>query len=168
MLPAVDVSPMVSIAFLLIGFFMIQANIRRPQVMPIVMPNDCYFDYGGGIAADERPVITLLLSTNCVYHYQGLTDAKLDSCDYSLNGLRRYLNLEQQKADLYFGPANDPSKTRYSVIVKVCRNACYKNFVDTIDELNICGIRQYSIIDITPEEERFICHPEKGLFFGPI
>jgi biopolymer transport protein ExbD len=42
------------------------------------------------------------------------------------------------------------------VLVKAYKKANYGNFVDILDEMNICGIARYTFVDISWFEERMV------------
>jgi hypothetical protein len=42
------------------------------------------------------------------------------------------------------------------VLIKAYKQATYGNFVDILDEMNICGIAVYSFVDIAWYEERMV------------
>jgi biopolymer transport protein ExbD len=88
----VDLTPMVDLAFLLITFFMLTTTLSKPQIMPVVMPEKKLEDLEEFQATKESQVITLMLGANDkVYYYEGITDPKLDSTDYSAEGLRKVI-----------------------------------------------------------------------------
>ena len=41
-------------------------------------------------------------------------------------------------------------------MIKADEKAKYKNLVDILDEMNICNIGRYAIVDITPEDKQLI------------
>jgi len=42
------------------------------------------------------------------------------------------------------------------VIIKPTQDATYKNTVDILDEMKIDDVRRYALVDITPDEYKFI------------
>jgi hypothetical protein len=42
------------------------------------------------------------------------------------------------------------------VLIKAYKSATYGNFVDILDEMNICGIARYTFVDIAWYEERMV------------
>ena len=44
--------------------------------------------------------------------------------------------------------------------------ARYKNLVDALDEMAICKVRYYVILDVSPLEEAFVKNPAAGLNFS--
>lgn len=170
----VDLTPMVDLGFLLITFFMLTTLLSKPQVMPVVWPDKTPVD--DPPALSHRQVLTLLLGAgDKVYWYQGITDARLDSTGYDANGLRRVLLEQKAAADRIFGlktrpVPGEPGKTKtvssFAVLIKATPEARYKNVVDVFDEMKICGIDHYVMLDISPQETAFIRNPAGGLVFS--
>jgi biopolymer transport protein ExbD len=171
----VDLTPMVDLAFLLITFFMLTTTLSKPQIMPVVMPEKKLEDLEEFQATKESQVITLMLGANDkVYYYEGITDPKLDSTDYSAEGLRkvildkkdrvRQLFPDKEKKDEKTG--NTKNISQMNVIIKPTKDARYKNIVDAFDEMKICNVALYVLLDISKQEEEFIANPAAGLKFS--
>ncbi len=123
----------------------------------------------------ESKVLTLMLGANDkVYWYEGITDAKLDSTDYSAEGLRQVILNKMDKVKNQFGledyedfKTKEPKKGSFTnVIIKPTEDARYKNLVDALDEMAICKVRYYVILDISDLEKAFIKNPAAGLKFN--
>lgn len=171
----VDLTPMVDLAFLLITFFMLTTTLSKPQIMPVVMPEKKLEDLEEFQATKESQVITLMLGANDkVYYYEGITDPKLDSTDYSAEGLRkvildkkdrvRQIFPDKEKKDEKTGDTKKISQM--NVIIKPTKDARYKNIVDAFDEMKICNVALYVLLDISKQEEEFIANPAAGLKFS--
>jgi len=170
----VDLTPMVDLGFLLITFFMLTTTLAKPQIMALVMPDkDIKEDQAEPVK--ESKVLTLLLGANDkVYWYEGITDAKLDSTDYSAEGMRKVIldKMEKVKAqwdlqDYEDFKTKEPRKGSFiNVIIKPTKEARYKNLVDALDEMSITKVRYYVILDISKLEEDFIKNPAAGLKFN--
>lgn len=171
----IDFTPMVDLGFLLITFFMLTTTLAKPQIMPVVMPEKDVKEEDLK-ATKESQVLTLLLGANDkVYYYQGITDAKLDSTDYSAEGLRKIildnkdrvkgLFGEEEKEDLK-NPGQMKKISKLNVIIKPTKESRYKNIVDAFDEMKICNVAAYVLLDISAQEEAFIKNPAAGLNFS--
>jgi len=171
----VDLTPMVDLAFLLITFFMLTTTLAKPQIMPVVMPEkDVKKD--DLEATKESQVLTLLLGANDkVYYYEGISDAKLDSTDYSAEGLRKVILDKKDRVQKQWGdmerddPKNPGQKKKVSklnVIIKPTKESRYKNLVDAFDEMKITNVALYVLLDISKQEEDFIQNPAGGLKFS--
>lgn len=171
----VDLTPMVDLAFLLITFFMLTTTLAKPTIMPVVMPEKDVDDEDLQ-ATKESQVLTLILGADDkVYYYEGITDAKLDSTDYSAEGLRRVILDKKTRVKNQWGdmekddPKNPGEKKIYSklnVIIKPTEESRYKNIVDAFDEMKITNVALYVLLDISEQEKEFIKNPAGGLKFS--
>lgn len=168
----VDLTPMVDLGFLLITFFMLTTTLAKPQIMALVMPEKKVDDPP---PVKESKVLTLMLGAkDKVYWYAGITDAKLDSTDYSAEGMRKVIlnKMDGVKAQWGLDDYEDPKTKEMRkgspiiVIIKPTKEARYKNLVDALDEMKICGVRFYVILDMSTQEEEFIKNPAGGLKFS--
>ena len=170
----VDLTPMVDLGFLLITFFMLTTTLAKPQIMALVMPEKD-IKKEDIEPVKESKVLTLLLGAkDKVYWYEGITDAKLDSTDYSAEGLRQVILNKKDKVKAQFGEEDyedfktkEPRKGSFiNVIIKPTKDARYKNLVDALDEMAICKVRYYVILDVSELELEFIKNPAGGLKFN--
>jgi len=171
----VDLTPMVDLAFLLITFFMLTTTLAKPQIMPVVMPEK-KVDKEDLVETKESQVLTLLLGADDkVYYYEGITDAQLDSTDYSAEGLRKVIlnkkdRVKQQWGDMEREDAKNPGQvkmvSKLNVIIKPTKESRYKNLVDAFDEMKITNVALYVLLDISEQEEAFIRNPAAGLKFS--
>lgn len=171
----VDLTPMVDLGFLLITFFMLTTTLAKPQIMPVVMPEKDVKEEDLQ-ATKESQVLTLLLGADDkVYYYEGITDAKLDSTDYSAEGLRKVILDKKDRVKQQWGeterddPKNPGQKkmiSKLNVIIKPTKDARYKNVVDAFDEMKITNVALYVLLDISAQEEEFIKNPAGGLKFS--
>lgn len=172
----VDLTAMVDLAFLLITFFMLTTTLSKPNIMPIIMPEKKDINEEDLEATKESQVLTLLLGGNDkVYFYEGITNAVLDSTDYSAEGLRAKILDKKDRVKAEWGedekddPKNPGQKkmvSKLNVIIKPTKESRYKNLVDTFDEMKICNIGRYVMLDISTQEENFIKNPAGGLQFS--
>lgn len=138
----IDMTPMVDLGFLLVTFFMLTTTFSKPQTMEINLPVKA--DKEEKVDAPElkaSKAMTILLGEfNKVYWYKGMPnkDAEVKVTDFSQDGIRKIL-LEQNAIvkDL-------------TVMIKPTDKANYKNMVDILDEMNICNVKRYALVDVTP------------------
>jgi biopolymer transport protein ExbD len=172
----IDFTPMVDLGFLLITFFMLTTTLAKPSVMALTMPDKDDLKEEEAQVQKESEVLTLLLGANDkVYWYEGIKDAKLDSCDYSATGVRDVILKKKDKVKAVSGeeekddPKNPGQKrmvSKTTVIIKPTDKSRYKNLVDVFDEMKICNIAYYVLLDISKQEEEFIKNPAGGLKFS--
>lgn len=166
----VDFTPMVDMNMLLITFFMLCTTLSAPQVMDIVMPAK---SNEPGTETPESKTVTLLLSENDkIFYYWGKPKYEnpsfLQKTDLSEDGLRNVLLernsiLVQQVKDLkdkrYKKEISEEqfknqlselkkSKESITVIVKPTNSSTYNNLVKTLDEMQICSVGKYAIVDV--------------------
>jgi biopolymer transport protein ExbD len=169
----VDLTPMVDLGFLLITFFMLTTALNKPNVMALVMPDR--ENISDPPSLTERKALTLLLGDqDKIYWYVGLTDAHLDSTDYSSAGIQKVILDCMDKLEKDLGTETyEDLKTHaikqgsfLNVLIKPMNTSRYKNVVDVLDEMAICRVRRYMILSISPEEEAFVKNPSLGLVFS--
>jgi len=178
----VDFTPMVDMNMLLITFFMFCTTLSKPQIMDIAMPTDEKLTKEDEVKVKESKAITLLLGEdNKVYYYTGMPDYtdfnSLKETNYSPDGLRAILlernapivrkmrALREEKFVTNKKMSDEEFRTRSKeikgdkdgqvVVIKPTSEATYKNLVDALDEMQICSIDKYAIVDMT-EGDQFL------------
>ena len=171
----VDFTPMVDMNMLLITFFMLCTSLSKPQTMEISMPsNDKNITEEQQNKVKASQALTLLLAEDeKLYYYEGEPDYKnyssLKETTYDANGLRKLLlsknyeavkkvrELKEKKARLEITDEEckleiasiKSGKDTPTVIIKATDKSTYKNLIDALDEMQICSIGKYVIVDIT-------------------
>jgi biopolymer transport protein ExbD len=143
---AIDMNPMVDLAFLLLTFFMLASSFNQPQAMELVLPPPPEPDE----AVLEQPVkeskaLTLVLGRDDrLYWYRGVTEPEVHESAYGPEGLERLLR-EQLAAtpDLV-------------VLVKPLDASRYANLVDALDDLGRAAAPRYALAEPGPEDLRLI------------
>ncbi len=157
MRPHMDFTPMVDLGFLLITFFMLSTTLAKPTVMPLVMPDQS----GTPEPIKQSKALTILLGAdNKVYWYEGQELEKMDSTGFERDGLRALILNKMKKVQEQWGlqtyqdqkSGDTKEGSHLNVIIKPSKNAHYRNLVDALDEMNICGVRYYCIVDPNQEE----------------
>jgi len=130
---------------------------------------------------DWRTYSILLSGDDKVYYYKGLADPKkpplplLIKTDYSKDGIRKFLLQKNKtvfkevealknkviKGELVMADSTLNRKIKEIkksdkgspiILIKADEKAKYKNIVDIIDEMAICNIAGYAVVDISPVE----------------
>lgn len=167
----VDFTPMVDMNMLLITFFMLCTTLSAPQVMDIVMPAKATDTTEPPVVSDKTTVTLLLSENDQVFYYWGIAEYQnpnsLQKTDLGVDGLRNVLLerngvLAQQVKDLkqkrYKKEISEEqfknelselkkSKESITVIVKPTNSSTYNNLVKTLDEMQICSVGKYAIVD---------------------
>lgn len=178
----VDFTPMVDMNMLLITFFMFCTTLSKPQVMDIAMPTNEKLNEDEEVKVKESKAITLILGeNNKVYYYTGMPNYEdyttLKETDFSPEGLRALLldrnktivakmkELKHEKFVTNKKMSDEEFQTRSKeikgdkdgqvVVIKPTADANYANLVDALDEMQICSIDKYAIVDMT-EGDQFL------------
>jgi biopolymer transport protein ExbD len=162
----VDFTPMVDMNMLLITFFMFCTTLSIPQIMDIAMPDT----RGGNSKIPESKALTVILGQdNKVFYYEGKANyddyTTLKETDYKgmrdilltknninlskIKDLRqkrskRLITDEQFKAEV--SKINKSDEGIYTLI-KPTKDSNFKNLVDALDEMQICGVGKYMIVE---------------------
>lgn len=177
----IDMTPMVDLAFLLLTFFVLTSTFNKPKTMEINYPdphvpvdkdqkvhnaitfimtkdNGIYY-YNGEFYApgnDKGKPATTLIKTD--FSKDGLRKLLLDRYapeTVKLTALEtRYKNKEFANDSIYKVERNKVKGNvdALTVLVKADDKAIYKNIIDVIDELNICNIGKYAVVDMSKPE----------------
>jgi len=152
----VDLTAMVDLAFLLITFFMLTTTLSKPQAMDLGLP-DKEKDPNKkeeNIKVDERRTMTVILGkNNQIKWFMGLPGTPIEGPKddtYGKNGLRKAILDKVVKVPQITG---NP-KHGLIVIIKPTKESTYRNLVDLLDEMAICNVATYAIVnDFQPEEK---------------
>jgi biopolymer transport protein ExbD len=189
----VDFTPMVDMNMLLITFFMLCTTMSKPQTMEIAMPRKDVDIKEQEKIKDSRAVTVLLGKEDRVYYYLGmlktedyenpekLVETNFSGDEKSLRALLLGRNREvvEQMKELKLKKDNleiadstyrkqtiEIKKNKESpiVMIKATEFATYRNLVDALDEMNICSIGTYAIMDIAPGDLRLLYNrdPQAG------
>ena len=148
----VDLTAMVDLAFLLITFFMLTTSLNKPQSMDLGMPEKDPINPPPPVLVDERRTMTIIMGENDkLQNYMGLIESPIEapkSISYGKEGIRKDILSRINSVPQVTG---DPKKGLI-VIIKPGKKSTYRNLVDILDEMAICKVPTYAIVDITPPE----------------
>ena len=138
-------------------------RIAASRTLNVILgPNDKVYLYPGGVSAEDYDNLPPLMET-----------------DYSANGVRRQLlernvtlarRIDEVEREVVSGRlqiSRDSLASTISqlkrdddsgpiVLIKAYKDATYGNFVNILDEMNICGIARYTFMKIAWYEERMV------------
>lgn len=176
----IDMTPMVDLAFLLLTFFVLTSTFSKPKSMELnfpAKPKD-----NKEMPEIKNGVTFLLTKNDKIFYYKGEFilpgDAKgrvpteITETNYSSEGLHKLLlelnkptkdaidRLQQRAtnkeiADTTFkrlAMDEKGKKEALTVLIKTDDQATYKNFIDMVDELNICFVGKYVTVEMMPQE----------------
>lgn len=150
--PRIDLTPMVDLGFLLITFFIMTTSMRKPKAMDIQMPykpatKDTTAFY-------ESSAITLLpAKDHRIFYYEGCYTPSVQlKVVNDVEVLRSVLTAKQKAL------RNRPNleERNVQVLIKPHETAAFTDIVSLFDEMNICGVKYYAMVDIYPEENKLI------------
>jgi biopolymer transport protein ExbD len=153
---------------------MLTTTMIKPQTMEIAMPSKEKVAEEEQTKVKASRAITIILGKdNKVFYYEGTRendiDPKVEATDFSAKGIRNFLiqknydvivkveDLKKEKLGKEMPDEEfEKKKTELMsdkkapiVIIKATNDASYKNLIDILDEMAICSIGRYAIVDIT-------------------
>lgn len=140
----VDLTPMVDLGFLLITFFIFTTTMSQPTAMKLFLPKDVDKPEEQNKLKESAALTLMPSKQNMVYYYEGLDPSKLQSSTFK--GIRDIVLDKKRRTD----PKD------FMVILKPTKDATYKNTVDILDEMTIDAVKRYALVDITPDEYKFV------------
>jgi biopolymer transport protein ExbD len=155
----VDLTAMVDLAFLLITFFMLTTSLSKPQSMDLGLPDkEDKPEDEKDIKVDQRRTVTVILGdNNKIKWFHGLLEkpepngAPTDAT-YGKDGIREVI-LKRVKSIPEVTGNKDKGMI---VIIKPTKKSTYRNLVDILDEMAICKVPTYAIVNDFSDEEKAI------------
>jgi biopolymer transport protein ExbD len=184
--PHIDMTPMVDLMCLLITFFMLTSALSKPKIMQIILPDAQKSNEPAPRFLGSRTLNIILGPDNKIYTYAGTIKPEeynnlppLTETNYSATGIRQTLfeknrtlakKIADFKEQLLTGKIVLPPDSVLSsiaklkkvddtgplVLIKAYKGSNYGNMVDILDEMNICGIALYMLVDINVYEEKMV------------
>jgi len=161
----VDLTAMVDLAFLLITFFMLTTSLSKPQSMDLGLPDKKKNEEPQkDIKVDQKRTMTIIMGKdNKVKWFHGLLEspepggAPTDAV-YGKDGLRKEILKRVVSVEEYCKTRpNNKKGDGLIVIIKPSKKSTYRNLVDVLDEMAICKVPTYAIVnEISPEEMKLV------------
>ncbi|MES2138083.1 MAG: biopolymer transporter ExbD [Bacteroidota bacterium] len=176
----IDMTPMVDLAFLLLTFFILTSTFSKPKAMEINFPADNKDPKLNQKV--KNAITFIMTKDNGIYYYNGefyppnnkdaAPPTVLTKTDFSKDGLHKLL-LDRYKPTLEAITVLEEKykrkeiadttlkrlvnlekghKDALTVLIKADDKAIYKNIIDLIDELNVCLVGKYAVVDVMPTE----------------
>lgn len=177
----IDFTPMCDLGFLLITFFMLSTSMSKPQTMELSMPSkDKVAEEEQNKVKASTAVTIILGAENKVFYYFGIgteeQEPQVIETSFAPDGIRRVLLQRNQEVvaqmkqlkeqmtnrtiteEVFQKKASEikSNKTAPVVLIKSTDEATYENLVDILDEMQICNIARYAIVDITDYDKGLI------------
>ena len=171
----IDMTPLVDLGFLLLTFFMLTTTFSKPKVIELVPPVK---DTTHMQEVKDTLALTVILSgNNKVYYYKGELKMKTDSnninlTDLSDKGIRQIIldrntyvrehlkpldqaHANKQVSDTAYDRLKgiiQANKLALFVIIKTDSVAKYVNVISLLDDMTICNVDKYALIDASKGE----------------
>ena len=182
----IDMTPMVDLAFLLLTFFILTTTFSKPKTMDITMPVKDTTEINRTKVPASQTMSILLTDNDRIIWYMGIDSAgappQTNIADFSTSGEKSIhkvllernkliadqvrLVLDSVKRGLI--PDNEDEIKRHKaavkqaekkgliVLIKPDDKSKYKNLVDILDEMLICNVARYAIVDLSESEKELI------------
>jgi len=140
----VDLTPMVDLGFLLITFFIFTTTMSQPTAMKLNLPKDVEKPEDQNKLKESAAFTVMPSKDNRIYYYEGLDPSKLQQTTF------------KQVRDIILDKKRRTDPKDFMVIIKPTKDATYKNAVDILDEMKIDDVKRYALVNISPDEYKFI------------
>jgi len=141
---------MVDLGFLLISFFVFTTSISQPMAMKLAVPDDQNIK-DSSIAPDKKTLNLILAADNKTYVYDGLQLNNIKDIGSNTTAMRDAIIQKKNEMRSFYGSDSD-----IVVLIKPTNDATYKNVVNALDEMLICNIKTYVLIDASNDEIKAI------------
>ena len=158
----VDLTAMVDLAFLLITFFMLTTSLSKPQSMNLGLPDKNTEDEPESkVKVDQKRTMTIILGDNDkIEWFHGLQATPEPGgapaeTTHGKDGIRKEILKRVKSVEEYCKTRpNNKEGDGLIVIIKPTKKSTYRNLVDILDEMAICAVPTYAIVnEFSPEEK---------------
>jgi biopolymer transport protein ExbD len=146
----VDLTPMVDLGFLLITFFIFTTTMSQPTAMKLFLPKDVDKPDEQNKLKESAALTVMPSKADQVYYYEGLDPSKIQASTF--RAIRDVILDKKRRTD----PKD------FMVIIKPSKDATYKNTVDILDEMKIDDVKRYALVDLTPDEYKYVAATEQA------
>jgi biopolymer transport protein ExbD len=143
-------------------------NAEPPKIVAsrtlniLLGPDNKIYWYAGGVSPDEYDNLPPVYETD--YSDQGIRALLLERNralfrkinDFEQQVLEGKIRIPRDSVQSAISQLKTDDDTGPIVLLKAYKKANYGNFVDILDEMNICGIARYTIMDIAWYEEQMV------------
>jgi biopolymer transport protein ExbD len=151
----VDMTPMVDLGFLLIAFFIMTTQLKKPAAVHLNMPKE-----GPETLLGDSAALTVLLAKNdVVYYYNGnwknaSAKGEIFKTNFSVkDGLGEVIRQKQRRLDQ---TNSKEHRNALMLLIKADKEASYQNVIDALDETMINLVKKYAVLKAEPEELEWI------------
>jgi len=176
----IDMTPMVDLAFLLLTFFVLTSTFSKPKSMEITFPappppgppppevkngltvilskdHKIFYYKGQFYAPDNKEAKPPTVLEETTFTSEGLHKLLLDMNSYAkdeITKLQAKVKSKEMADSTYKRLSIDAKgdKRSLTVLLKTDDKATYKDVIDVVDEMNICFVGKYVIVDMSAPE----------------
>ncbi len=131
---ALDMTPMVDVAMLLLTFFMLTTTMNKPQTMEInIPPNKANVE-----VAFSNLMTILVKEDGSIYWHLGVDDPQM----VQFKDLRKLLTQKNQE------------NPKLVTLIKIDRKGKYNNMVEIMDELNLANVTRFSLAPMQDADKK--------------
>src|ERR1700748_438488 len=146
----VDLTPMMYLRFLLSTFSISTTTRSQPTAMRLFLPKDVDKPDEQNKLKESAALTLMPSKADKIYYYEGLDPSKIQASDFK--DIRDKILDKKRRTD----PKD------FMVIIKPTQDATYKNTVNILDEMKIDDVKRYALVDITPDEYKFVTATESA------
>jgi len=155
--PAVDLTPMVDLGFLLIAFFMFTTTMSKPFAMNIQMPYKGEELDKPSLIKESTAMTLLLGKEHQLHYYEGIQEVnlgdKLVASGFEGNSnIRNKIKEKKAAIKALVAKGELEAGDDLIVVIKASEMATTDDLVKVLDEMAISKVPVYSLTDISPEE----------------
>jgi biopolymer transport protein ExbD len=182
----IDMTPMVDLAFLLLTFFIFTTTFSKPKTMDITMPVKEKDPANQTKVPASQTMSVILTEKDKIIWYMGVDSATVppetNTADFSMNGPRSIHKVFLEKNKLvndlvkmvedsvkrglipdteediksHKAKVKAAEKKGLIVLIKPDDKSRYNNLVDILDEMLVCNVGRYAIVDLSENEKELI------------
>lgn len=141
----VDLTPMVDLGFLLITFFIFTTTMAEARATRLIMPTDEVTKVPPTYS-EEKTLTFILAGKERLYFYEGIFNGTAHQVSYQ-HELRNIIVQKKQAMQ-----AAGHKESELLVLIKPTVESTFKNTIDVLDEMLICDVKRYMIVDVSAEE----------------
>jgi len=137
--------------------------IAASRTLNIILgPNDKIYWYPGAVKPEEYNNLPPVMETD--FSATGIRQMLLERNralfkkidDFRQQVISGKIDISQDSTELAVRKLKTDDDTGPIVLIKAYKLANYGNFVDILDEMNICGVARYTFVDIAWYEEKMV------------
>lgn len=143
-------------------------NAEPPKIIAsrtlniLLGPDNKIYWYPGGVSAEDYNNLPPVMQTD--YSAEGIRALLLERNrslfrtinDFEQQVLEGKIRIPQDSVQSAISALKSDDDTGPIVLIKAYKKANYGNFVDILDEMNICGIARYTVMDIAWYETQMV------------